>query len=150
MKYKDSQGNFQDIYVKVGDNIPVGGEMDFDGNTVPVGWEEVNEEYTLTPVSGGLTGGTYAFFKIGKVCTITGFLVNPSVAVTRTSIATVPNDLKPKQEYQSPATFMDTNSGNFVGYGRVLITTDGTIQASINTARSASTICFVNLTYLIN
>lgn len=54
MKYKDSQGNFQDIYIKVGDNIPVGGEMDFDGDDIPVGWEEVNNVVELYNNSSGI------------------------------------------------------------------------------------------------
>lgn len=31
----------KEVKVKVGDNIPVGAEMDYDGTTIPVGWEEV-------------------------------------------------------------------------------------------------------------
>lgn len=43
MKYKDSQGNFKEIYVKALDSMPVGSEIDFNGTSadIPAGWEQV-------------------------------------------------------------------------------------------------------------
>ena len=35
------QEPYKDIYVKAFDTLPVGTEVDYDGNTVPDGWEEV-------------------------------------------------------------------------------------------------------------
>ena len=42
MKYKDN-GQWKEIYVKALDSMPVGTEVDFDGQTsdIPVGWERV-------------------------------------------------------------------------------------------------------------
>ena len=40
MKYNDN-GTYKDIYVKSFDTLPVGTEVDYDGNTVPTGWTEV-------------------------------------------------------------------------------------------------------------
>lgn len=34
------EDDFQEVYVKVGDNIPVGAIVEFDGDTIPVGWED--------------------------------------------------------------------------------------------------------------
>ena len=47
MKYNDN-GEYKDIYVKSFDTLPIGTEVDYDGNTVPDGWTEVdgfNETY---------------------------------------------------------------------------------------------------------
>ena len=42
MKYRDpSTGNFRDLHVKVSDTLPIGAEIDYDGETVPDGWEEI-------------------------------------------------------------------------------------------------------------
>lgn len=41
MKYNDN-GEYKDIYVKAFDTLPIGTEVDFDGNTVPTGWTQVN------------------------------------------------------------------------------------------------------------
>lgn len=43
MKYKDPQtGNLRPYGTKVEDTLPVGTEVDYDGNDVPEGWEEVD------------------------------------------------------------------------------------------------------------
>ena len=46
MKYNDN-GTYKDIYVKAFDTLPVGTEVDYDGNTVPDGWEEVYSDNIL-------------------------------------------------------------------------------------------------------
>lgn len=47
IKYRTSAGtsasNFSDLVVKVGDTLPIGTEVDYDGQSVPAGWEEVEE-----------------------------------------------------------------------------------------------------------
>lgn len=53
MKYNDN-GTYKDIYVKSFDTLPVGTEVDYDGNTVPTGWTEV-EEWTLLDTATGTT-----------------------------------------------------------------------------------------------
>ena len=43
MKYKDpTTGKFKEINVKVADTLPVGSEVDYNGTTIPTGWEEVD------------------------------------------------------------------------------------------------------------
>lgn len=45
MKYKDPiTGEFKPISVKVSDTLPIGSVVDFDGTTVPSGWEEVDND----------------------------------------------------------------------------------------------------------
>ena len=43
IKYKDSEGNFKEIKIKTKDSLPVGTIVDYDGNTVPDGYEEVED-----------------------------------------------------------------------------------------------------------
>jgi len=42
MKYNDN-GTLKDIYVKAFDTLPIGTEVDYDGNTVPDGWTQVSD-----------------------------------------------------------------------------------------------------------
>ena len=44
MKYKDN-GQWKEIYIKALDSMPVGTEVDFDGQAsdIPVGWEQVDD-----------------------------------------------------------------------------------------------------------
>ena len=58
MKYNDN-GEYKDIYIKTFDTLPVGTEVEYDGNTVPDGWTEV-EDVLFENASGtaGTSGGT--------------------------------------------------------------------------------------------
>lgn len=45
MKYKDPiTGEFKDITIKAGDTLPVGAILEFDGDVIPAGYEEVTDE----------------------------------------------------------------------------------------------------------
>ena len=58
MKYRDPQtGDFKDITVKVADTLPVGTIVEYDGTTIPNGWE--------------LVDGSGTYKKIKKTSTIT-------------------------------------------------------------------------------
>lgn len=52
MKYNDN-GEYKDIYVKTFDTLPVGAEVDYDGETVPAGWSEVESYSTTEEVDTG-------------------------------------------------------------------------------------------------
>ena len=57
MKAKNpSTGNFEEVYVKALDSLPVGSEIDFTGSAsaIPVGWEQV-ETYSTNEVNTGKT-----------------------------------------------------------------------------------------------
>lgn len=63
MKAKDkTTGTFKEVYVKALDSLPVGSEIDFDGETtdIPAGWEEVDSfnlvGYTLYENATGSNG----------------------------------------------------------------------------------------------
>jgi hypothetical protein len=59
MKYNDN-GEYKDIYVKAFDTLPVGTIVDYDGETVPSGYEEVSDESELlaTTTKNGLMSST--------------------------------------------------------------------------------------------
>ena len=48
MKYNDN-GEYKEIVVKSTDTLPVGTEVDFDGNEVPSGWTEVDNVLYSNP-----------------------------------------------------------------------------------------------------
>ena len=73
MKYNDN-GTYKDIYVKAFDTLPVGTEVDYDGETVPTGWSEVDEKgkVTVSPI-------------VSADQTITGdYLTDMEVSITTT------------------------------------------------------------------
>lgn len=47
IKYRTGQGtsasDFTNLVVKVGDTLPIGTEVDYDGQSVPAGWQEVDD-----------------------------------------------------------------------------------------------------------
>lgn len=51
MKFRDTDGEFKDIKVKVGDTLPIGSVVDYDGEKIPYGWTEVEE---INIVTGGI------------------------------------------------------------------------------------------------
>jgi hypothetical protein len=53
MKYNDN-GEYKEIVVKSVDTLPVGTEVDFDGNEVPSGWTEENNILYQSPTSSGV------------------------------------------------------------------------------------------------
>lgn len=65
INYKEN-GTIKNIKVKVGDNIPVGAEMDYDGTTIPVGWEEVTPVYGIVE-SGSNANGSYVKYADGTL-----------------------------------------------------------------------------------
>ena len=52
MKYNDN-GTIKEVKVKAFDTLPVGAELDYDGNTVPDGWTEVENFNTATEYKTG-------------------------------------------------------------------------------------------------
>ena len=86
IKYRTGQGtsasDFTDLVVKVGDTLPIGTEVDYDGQSVPAGWQEVDEtnlgdvivdsirsKNIFNPYiqSGTYSGTTYTVASDGKI-----------------------------------------------------------------------------------
>ena len=51
-KYKDANGNWQNINVKVADTLPLGSVVEYDGTTVPDGWQEANGVVKSKTING--------------------------------------------------------------------------------------------------
>jgi len=47
MRYQDENGDFQEIYFKASDTLPIGTEVDYDGEEVPFGWEEITSPFAV-------------------------------------------------------------------------------------------------------
>lgn len=47
MKYRDEQGNIKELRVKAQDNLPIGSIVDYDGEEVPEGYIEVEDENNI-------------------------------------------------------------------------------------------------------
>lgn len=79
-----STGNLERVYVKALDSMPVGTEVDFDGQTsnIPVGWEEVTnpDSYSTNEVK---TNKTWIDGKplYRKVITISNTAISSSVTI---------------------------------------------------------------------
>ena len=100
MKYNDN-GTYKDIYVKAFDTLPVGTEVDYDGQTVPDGWEEVDEYETGSGNFDTSTqfAGNYQYVKCGKIVQLYTWIVlkqTISTPWTTLTLMTLPNKIKPK------------------------------------------------------
>ncbi len=102
MKYRDPQtGEFKDITVKVSDTLPIGAEVDYDGTTVPSGWEQIeNDSGTLKLSDSPLT----EYCKVGNVCTLKIGDYNQRTlgSVETIEIGTLPENYKPIMFMRAP------------------------------------------------
>ena len=82
MKYNDN-GEYKDIYIKTFDTLPVGAEVDYDGETVPEGWSEIADPstYSTSEVRIGTYKNKPLYRKMLEFTT-------PGTANTNTEVAT--------------------------------------------------------------
>ena len=69
-RYKDpNTGNWvREKAMPIGDTLPIGSEVDYDGSVVPYGWEEVDEENAKIVYKKQMSTGqsdTYTFTNVG-------------------------------------------------------------------------------------
>lgn len=96
MKYNDN-GEYKEIVVKSADTLPVGTEVDFDGNEVPSGWTEksINKiNIDLTTGSAYSTFGGCYYYKIGNRVHI-HIGISGLTANTQATIFTMPTGYRP-------------------------------------------------------
>lgn len=94
MKYNDN-GEYKEIVVKANDTLPVGTEVDFDGNEVPSGWTAVSDttDYTkYISFSSGFTTDSISAYKVGNIVFIT-FGLNGTYTAGQNNIGTCTNKL---------------------------------------------------------
>ena len=104
IKYKDN-GTYKDIVVKVGDTLPIGTEVDYEGATAPAGWEEITDYDTgwqnLTLLNGvtARSGNQYKprYRRIGNVVYILGQVTIPAHS-SQMIIAILPEGFRPTFE----------------------------------------------------
>lgn len=57
MKYKDIDGNWKELSIKASDTLPIGTIVEYDGDTIPSGYEEVEDGVVLYENANGSTDG---------------------------------------------------------------------------------------------
>lgn len=124
MKYNDN-GEYKDIYVKSFDTLPVGTEVDYDGNTVPAGWTEITDiqpsVYSTTEtICGTWIDGKPLYRKVFEITSLTyNTVTNYSHGIANVSF------IKPTEVYM-----VNTNAGQvrsinyFGGWSNNLIQTN--------------------------
>lgn len=118
MKYKYNN-EWKDLTVKAGDTLPIGTIVDYDGDTVPIGYEEVNS-YSTTEVK---TGDTWIDGKpiYRKVFTFSNIVLSNAVTIN-TPISNINMLVKHQIYYHNNETDQHFNfplvelSGNTLGY----------------------------------
>lgn len=136
-----------------GDTLPIGSEVDYDGNTVPAGWEQVPTGWTL------IDNNIY-YKKSGNMVTImrqardsSSWIQNETslTAYDYTNItSSVPSGIRPSTRIAFPVFihFTDNSFGTNTSYGE--IQTDGKISIyNWNGAKTANRIAFC-VTYIID
>ena len=84
MKYKDPvTGELKDIYVKASDTLPVGAVVDYDGEDIPAGWEQVEDSVTVVE-SGSNENGSWIKWSDGKMICEGTWEIGEAQASTKT------------------------------------------------------------------
>lgn len=115
MKYRDPQtGEFKDITVKVSDTLPIGAEVDYDGTTVPSGWEKVSNDSGILILN---TSPEVRYRKIGNVCML---IIRTYSSVTINAFAllklgTLPENFRPVFTARVPVNVKSANSESLDG-----------------------------------
>lgn len=134
MKYNDN-GEYKEIVVKATDTLPVGTEVDFDGNEVPSGWSAVDDSWVAV-------ANTVYYKRSGNVVCVRGYSANNKTleANDYTAVATLPEEIRPKIQLGFP--------WSRIGEGQVGITrinTTGVVElfSSTGTSYWAFTITYI-------
>lgn len=113
MKYNDN-GEIKNIVVKASDSLPVGTEVDYDGTTVPNGWEKVSNDSGMLILN---TSPEVMYRKIGNVCML---IIRTYSSVTIDAFAslklgTLPENFRPVFTARVPVNVKSTNSESLDG-----------------------------------
>lgn len=157
MKYRDPQtGEFKDITVKVSDTLPIGAEVDYDGTTVPSGWEQIEPQ--VDPVenisindfftSSTKTITDYSIVKIGNIINIQRMVI-PSISKgDNLNIAQVNPKYKPKGG-KAIRILVSVGGGGTIN-GILFINSDGSIEINSNGEADNLNAYIFNTTYIID
>lgn len=155
MKYNDN-GEYKDIYIKTFDTLPVGTEVDYDGETVPEGWSEITEGYTLLD--------NYIYYKkVGKMVTIyrparttSNSYIQNEIAVNEwnytylnASNKLLPSDLRPSARIVTPA-YVHSTDNQFITRSYIEVLENGYVAIyNWGAGYTANRICFC-ITYMVD
>lgn len=110
-RYKDpNTGNWvKETAMPVGDTLPIGSEVEYNGSVVPYGWEEVGLEdisSKITPTSLVTNVYSISAYKKENRC-----FLNAQVEISnKGNILTLANDIKPKRAESWIANNYSTNA----------------------------------------
>lgn len=146
INYKENN-QWKEVKVKVGDNIQVGTIVEFDGQTIPVGWEEISEDISSKiTFNTGLNVDLVRAVKYGDKVTIIG-VCNTSTSFTANApivVASLDSSITPIYEQYGLAKIVATSQ-----YMAEVIVTS-TNQLRILSTATASGAYIFNITYFIS
>ena len=157
MKYRDPQtGEFKDITVKVADTLPVGTIVEYDGTTIPNGWEQIEpqvdpvENISINDffISSTKTITDYAIVKTGNIINIQRMLI-PSIPKGGTGIIAQVNP-KYKPKGGKAIRILASVGGGSTINGILFINSDGTIEISTSVETANLNAYIFNATYIID
>lgn len=157
MKYRDPQsGEFKDITVKVSDTLPIGAEVDYDGTTVPNGWEEIEpqvdpvENITINDffTSSTKTITDYSIVKTGNIINIQRMVIPSIPKDTSLNVAQVNPKYKPKGG-KAIRILISIGGGSKIN-GILFINGDGSIDINNNAETANLNGYLFNTTYIID
>ena len=157
MKYRDPvTGEFKEITVKVSDTLPIGAEVDYDGTTVPSGWEQIEpqvdpvENISINDffISSTKTITDYSIVKTGNIINIQRMVI-PSIPQGGTGIiAQVNPKYKPKGG-KSIRILVSVGGGSAIN-GILFINSNGSIDISTSVETANLNAYVFNTTYIID
>lgn len=115
-------------------------------------WSTIFETYTLTNLPVPPAGShEYKLFRNGKVCTLEGRIMTDGYTSANTfvNIGTLPSAIYPSERIESTAIMANSNTGDIIGYGRVRVSSAGTVSVQINSATSSSCGFVFNVSWYI-
>lgn len=99
MNYRNSKTNEWErlMLPPVGDTLPIGSVVDYDGDTIPYGWEEVKEiTGQITKLNENITINSYTLIKIDNIVTFTITIVSDSALSNATELIQLPEGFWPR------------------------------------------------------
>lgn len=115
-------------------------------------WSTIFETYTLTNLPVPPAGShEYKLFRNGKVCTLEGRIMTDGYTSANTfvNIGTLPSAICPSERIESTAIMANRNTGDIIGYGRVRVSSAGTVSVQIDSATSSSCGFVFNVSWYI-
>lgn len=152
MKYRDSQtGQFKDIKVKAFDSLPIGAQVDYNGEEVPDGWKEVDSVTFVNSLndykSSNISNVTRGSLRIKNGVAYLSVYCTLGVALsanTNTLAFNLPNNARPidGEIIDFPIVIWNSSAG------RGFVNADGTVYIRSFSATSSGAAMQFNFSYI--